>query len=251
MRIRALVAYDGTGYGGWQIQPNTPTIQQKIEAALAILKRRPVRIVGAGRTDAGVHAAGQVFHCDLETTELEQLQRNLNGLLPPDIRILDLQSALPMFHAQYSALAKTYIYTLQIDRPILPFDRLYRVLVPPFCPHRLLQGANLLVGTRDFKALSNRGSFDKDTVRTLLSINLRQLPGGYQLIFTGRGFLYKMVRNCTGLLLEVASGKRSLDSIQEILRNRARAKSPAPAPAKGLCLHHVQYGPDIMWKRGR
>lgn len=249
MRIRALVSYDGTDYGGWQIQPNAVTVQQKIETALAIATRHSARVIGAGRTDAGVHATGQVFHCDLNIAALAPLKRQLNGLLPPQIRILDLQEALPEFHAQFSALSKTYTYTLQVDIPILPFDRLYRAQVAPFCPHTLLRAAKELIGTRDFRALSNRVKGPKSTIRTLLSIDLAPIAGGYQLIFVGTGFLYKMVRNCTGLLLEIASGRRSADSIERILKGKERSQSAAPAPARGLCLQRVDYGPDVAWKR--
>ncbi len=247
MRIRALTAYDGTAYAGWQRQLNATTIQGLIEQVLLILTKKRVQIHGAGRTDAGVHAKGQVFHFDLDDdVELSsrfffQLLNRLNGLLPRDVRILDVGKAPPDFHARKSAKCKIYSYTLQTAGQILPFDRLYRLKVAPLCPMLLRKATTHFIGKRDFSSLRNQGSSAKTSLRTLYAIDVVEIEGGVRLFFKGSGFLYKMVRNCVGLLLEVTMGKRALESIDALLLSGDRTQSAAAAPALGLCLESIEY----------
>lgn len=247
MRIRALVAYDGTAYAGWQWQPNAQTIQALIERALLIVTKQKISIFGAGRTDAGVHARGQVFHCDLKDTSemptrfFSDLLNRLNGLLPRDIRILCADAVAPDFHARKNAKSKIYSYTLQTAHHLMPFDRLYRAKVGPLCSTLLRQATKHLVGMRDFSSLCNRGGSAKTSVRTLYAIDVLEIEGGLRLLFKGDGFLYKMVRNCVGLLLEVSRKKRSIESIQSLLLSGDRSKCPAAAAAKGLCLESIEY----------
>lgn len=253
MRIRALTSYDGTAYAGWQRQISGQTIQGAIENALFVLMRQKISIQGAGRTDAGAHARGQVFHCDIEGDEekikilLPILLDRLNGFLPKDIRILNALVATPDFHAQKSAKRKRYSYTLQTARQLPPFGRLYRVKVPYFCLKTLRQAANHLIGMRDFSALANRGGSVKTFVRTLYGIDVVEIEGCVRLDFTGSGFLYKMVRNCVGLLLEIAMGKRDITTIDALLLSGDRTRAAAAAPARGLCLEHIDYSPEIFW----
>ncbi len=249
MRIFALTAYDGTPFGGWQVQTNTITVQHHIERALEVLLKQAIKIVGASRTDAGVHAQGQVFHCDVpEDADLQRLHRGLNGVLPPEIRILELRPVAFDAHAQRSALSKIYDYFLQTTDEVLPFDRLYCVRVPPLDLQAMRLGAAQLVGTRDFNALCNRGSRVNSTVRTLFRSEICAIAGGVQLTFEGDGFLYKMVRNCVGLLLEVARGQRAAQSIAQLLETKNRTLAAPAAPARGLFLRQIDYGPMLTWQ---
>lgn len=249
MRIFALTAYDGSPFGGWQVQANTVTVQHLIEKALRTYLKCSMKIVGAGRTDAGVHALGQVFHCDLpEGVDLVRLQMGLNGLLPPEIRVLELQSVSPTAHAQRSAQSKIYDYSLQTSAHVLPFDRLYCTQVPKLDLHKMRSAAAKFVGTRDFLTLCNKGSAIKNTVRTLYRIDIQEVAGGYQLTFEGNGFLYKMVRNIVGVLLEVARGKRCAASIDELLAAKDRRLAGPAAPARGLLLRSVDYKDLVTWR---
>lgn len=241
------IAYDGTHYSGWQIQPNGSSIQQHIQEALKlILNSHQVVVIGSGRTDAGVHALGQIAHfIHHNEIDLRKTLNSLNGLLPKDIRVFWLELAEAGFHAQYSAKGKEYHYHLYIDRVMDPFKRLY-------CWHlyqkidlgRLNQAAAKFIGTHDFTSFANEahaGCAAKDPIRTLWRLDVTDEPGGVRLEFEGDGFLYKMVRNITGTLVDVASGKLSLDEIDVIFNCRDRRKASSAAPAQGLFLVKVDY----------
>jgi len=244
--FKLTIAYDGTAYCGWQIQPNGVSIQEIIQNHIQTIVRKKVTLIGSGRTDAGVHALGQVahFHFD-EPLNLYRLQGSLNGLLPHDIRIYQIVETSHDFHAQYSAISKTYHYRLHLDRILNPFKRLYSLHVREKIDLTLLkETASLFLGTHDFTSFANEahaGSAAKDPIRTLHRLDIVEEEGGIRLEFEADGFLYKMVRNIVGTLLEVASGKRRRQEIPEIFAANDRRYAGKAAPPLGLFLMHVSY----------
>lgn len=245
-KFKMTISYDGTHYCGWQIQPNGVTIQSKIQDALHVALKAHIPIVGSGRTDAGVHALGQVAHFSHhEEIDLYRLHAALNGLLPPDIRIKKLEEADPAFHAQYSALSKTYHYHLYLDKVMDPFRRLYTYQVRRKIDLSLLQqAAECFIGTHDFTTFANEahaGSASRDPVRTLKRLDLVPEEGGIRLEFQADGFLYKMVRNIVGTMLEVASGKRYLPEIAHLFEKKDRREAGKAVPPQGLFLIKVDY----------
>jgi tRNA pseudouridine38-40 synthase len=246
-RYKLTIAYDGTAYSGWQVQPTGTAIQPLIQQALATILRSPVDLTGSGRTDAGVHARGQTAHFDApHDIAPSRIRLSLNALLPPDIRILKIDPVAPDFHARYSATSKIYHYHLYLDPVIDPFTRLYRHQI--FGPCDLKQIANALpyfVGTRDFLSFANeahRGSASRGSVRTLFRLDLIEQKGGVRLEFEGNGFLYKMVRNITGVLLDVGAGKLNPEEIPAIFAAKDRRSASFAAPPHGLFLMEVEYG---------
>jgi tRNA pseudouridine38-40 synthase len=244
LKYRMRLAYDGTRYSGWQIQPNSDSIQEIIEKALLTILKKPVRLIGAGRTDAGVHALGQVAHFCINTPlDCQRSGYALNGMLPHDIRIKELDQVDASFHAQYSAISKEYHYNLWLEKTIDPFYRLYRhhVYDPKFSVALLKEAACFLLGSHDFTTFANIGGSVATTVRTLTRIDLVLQEGGIRLEFEGDGFLYKMVRNIVGTLLEVAKGRRRPEEIPALLAAKDRRKAGPAAPPQGLFLIKVNY----------
>ena len=244
MRIKLTIAYEGTRYCGWQVQPNGVSIQKTVQNALETILRHPIALSGAGRTDAGVHALGQVAHFDTEhAMEPSRLRLALNALLPSDIRIIAAESVADEFHARYSALGKIYHYHLHLDPSILPHLRLYRTRVfGSFHCAALREAAVLFLGTHDFRSFANgSGKSLEDSVRTLMRLDVIEQKGGVRLEFEGDGFLYKMVRNIVGTLLEVASGRRAPKSVCELFNGKERVRAGATAPPYGLFLVSVKY----------
>tara|TARA_B100000959_G_C14976331_1_gene621672 strand:+ start:1812 stop:2597 length:786 start_codon:yes stop_codon:yes gene_type:complete len=252
VRLKLTIAYDGHPFGGWQLQPNTDTIQERLETALAEIAKEPLRIHGSGRTDSGVHATGQVAHFDAP----DQLTMNpvnwlaaLNTKLPATIRVLECEEVPDDFHARFSVLSKTYCYELS-TAPILPPFQAGRVWHLPrqLDPVTLEDALTLFRGRHDFRAFAaNRGNetVETDFQRTLSEASLAPLPQGYLLIFTGEGFLYKMVRLLTGAAVRTAQGSFRLDDLAALLDqppDLPRGKSPLCAPPDGLSLHEVRYG---------
>lgn len=243
---KLTIAYDGTAYCGWQIQPNGRTIQEILQDKLAIILRQEVVVIGSGRTDSGVHAQGQVAHFHFPSAiEIFRVHGSLNSLLPSDIRVYDFVEVPPDFHAQYSAIGKTYHYHLHLDPVQDPFRRLYSLHIREKIDLSLLQqGAKLFAGTHDFTSFANEahsGCAAHDAVRTIHRLDIIEQSGGVRLEFEGDGFLYKMVRNITGTLLEVASHKRPLEDIQKILAAKDRRLAGKAAPPHALFLMHVKY----------
>lgn len=246
MKYKLTIAYDGTSFGGWQVQSNALSIQFLIEQALSTVLRAPTVITGSGRTDAGVHALGQVAHFITDAPiEFSRLRYALNALLPPTIRILEISSAPDSFHARYSAISKEYHYHLHLSSILDPFKRLYSH--PVYTPLNLdvmQQAAELFIGTHDFTSFVNEShtpNASKDGVRTLTRLQFVTEEGGIRLEFEGNGFLYKMVRNITGTLLDVGSGKIPLLELAEIFAAKDRKKAGSCAPALGLFLMKVSY----------
>ncbi len=246
MKYRMGIAYDGTAYGGWQIQKNAPSIQEEIEKALTILLRSPISIVGSGRTDAGVHALCQVAHFEVPNPlDLYRFHYALNAILPRDIRILWMEEVASQFHARYDALSKTYHYHLHLHPVTNPFQSAYSYHVPyPIDKKLLVEGARLFVGTHDFTAFSNEshhGSCAKDPVRTLYRLDVVEEEEGVRLEFEGTGFLYKMVRNIVGTLIDVSRKKISVAKISQIFDSKSRQFAGMAAPPHGLFLVSVTY----------
>lgn len=237
-----MIAYDGTNYSGWQVQNNAPSIQSLVQKALQTALRHPLDLTGSGRTDAGVHARGQTAHFDTDLY-YDRLCFSLNALLPSDIRILDIAPVAPDFHARYSALSKIYHYHLHLDPIADPFTQLYRHQVfGPFDLEKLKRGASQFLGTHDFTSFANvKEAPQTDTIRTLMRLDVIEQKGGLRLEFEGDGFLYKMVRNITGTLIDIATGKVDAAEIPNILAARDRRKAGAAAPAHGLFLIQVKY----------
>lgn len=242
---KMVIAYDGTKYHGWQVQPNGISIQQLIEENLRIILRTVVKIVGSGRTDAGVHALGQVAHFQSEAFVERKVMASLNGLLPDDVRILSIEEVPSDFHAQYSTVSKTYRYHLHLDPVMHPCKRMYSWHIrSAFCQKRLSEACQHLIGTHDFTTFANEahsGVAAHDPVRTIKRIDAIAEEGGIYLEFEADGFLYKMVRNIVGTLVEVATGKRDADTIPMLLAKRDRREAGLAAPPQGLFLAKVQY----------
>lgn len=247
---KLLITYDGTHYNGWQIQPNAPSIQEHLQNALKVLlKKTEVSLIGSGRTDAGVHAYGQVAHFKHEEQmDLEKLLFGLNGIIPRDIRVKTIEEVPLNFHAQYSAIGKEYHYHLYLDRIMDPFRRLYSWHVHKRLDLDLLaQAAPLFCGTHDFTSFANEahaGSASRNPVRTLYRLDLIPVDGGIRLEFEGDGFLYKMVRNIVGTLVDVASHKRPIEDISMIFESKDRRCASKAAPPQGLFLMRVNYPMD-------
>lgn len=247
-RYKLLIAYEGTHYHGWQVQPNGISIQSTLENVLKIILRKDVRIFGAGRTDAGVHALGQTAHLiHDDPIDPYKLRGSMNGLLPPDIRILSVEGVDDSFHAQYSATGKIYRYHLHLQTIESPFKRGFAWHIPyPLDLQAMQEASRMLLGRHDFTAFANeshRGVAAHDPVRTIQRIDFVEEPGGVYLEFEGEGFLYMMVRNIVGTLVEIASGKRSPQDIQRILASKDRRQAGQAAPPQGLFLVKVQYTP--------
>ncbi len=240
------IAYDGTNYHGWQIQPNGISIQELIQTAIRTLVHQDVHLIGSGRTDQGVHALDQVAHFRAEGEySVEKLLRAVNGMLPKDIRILSFTECPNSFHAQRSAVAKEYHYKLSLGPTVSPFERLYRWHVPYKIDFELLKEASAqFVGTHDFRSFANscnKGASGKNSVRTITNLDIVQNGDDVTLIFKGNGFLYKMVRNIVGMLIAVSSKKLPLSAIQETFQAKDRRKAPSAAPPHGLFLVKVTY----------
>ncbi|GAB4186318.1 MAG: tRNA pseudouridine(38-40) synthase TruA [Simkaniaceae bacterium] len=243
---KLTISYDGTNYCGWQSQPNGVAVQELIQKALSTILRQPLPLIGSGRTDAGVHALGQTAHFRTNVSlEKPRLLKSLNGLLPKDIRVLSVQQMPNSFHARYSAIGKTYRYHLRKDPVPNPFTRLYSHHVPfPLDMDLLHSAAKIFIGTHNFAAFANEaaaGSAAKNPVRTIYSLDIKTSDAEIILEIKGNGFLYKMVRNIVGTLLETARGKFPLEQIPLLFEKQDRRLVPKPAPASGLFLVNVAY----------
>lgn len=248
--LKAIIRYDGATFAGWQIQAEDRTVQGEVERALSQIASVPIRILGAGRTDSGVHALAQVFSFRWPLSRpYDRLANALSGMLGPDILVTGVTPVPPNFHARYSAISKRYAYTLQLARRPDPFAARYAWCIPWRVDLDLLTSlGHALTGTHDFAGFQCAGASAKTTVRTLYSVEV--LRGGvmapldaqdlWRIEFNGDGFLYKMVRNLTAVMVDIARGKLPQAYLQE------RLNAPGPfrghtAPAHGLTLIEVEY----------
>lgn len=242
---KLVMEYDGTRYEGWQRQnkPGTATIQGKIEDVLGKFCQSPVSVHGSGRTDAGVHARGQVANVHLPGNYEEQaLLVYLNHYLPEDIKILAVSRVGERFHARLSAVKKTYCYYLDQGSKKAVFERKYVYGFPhPLDLTAMRQAAGYLVGTHDFKSFCGNKKTKKSTVRTIEAIEINQQQEKISITYVGSGFLQYMVRIITGTLLEVGSGQRRPETMPAILTAKDRTMAGFTAPAQGLFLHSVDY----------
>ena len=241
--LRLDICYDGTRYRGWQRLPGRDdTIQGKLETALSRILGEPVEISGSGRTDAGVHARGQVanFHCESTMTSGEILE-NLRKYLPEDIGIYSCRDVSQRFHARLNAKEKTYQYRIwNSDQPCV-FDRRFVTVMPEQLDTEAMeQAARLLLGEHDFSAFCGNAKMKKSTVRYIRTIEILRCGEELRLRFTGNGFLHNMVRILVGTLIEVGRGERDAASVSELFGGK-RAQAGFLAPAQGLCLEEVMY----------
>ena len=238
-----MIAYDGTRFVGWQRQKNGRSVQETLEQTFRHLLREKVQVTGAGRTDSGVHAEGQVVHADIRSPmPVQIIHRALNALLPEDLLVRSVQVVPNRFHARYSARSKWYRYTLWNHplRPISDRNRMHHV--PAYLNLRAMKrAARLLQGRHDFRSFGSAGGTVSSTVRHLTKFGIRK--DGERILIDARadGFLYHMFRRICGLLLEVGKGKVTPKEIPLLLKGKSRWIPPT-APAKGLCLMEVRYG---------
>ncbi len=246
--LKLTVAYDGTRYAGWQIQRangrrTQPTIQDTLQDTLRQILQEPVIVTGSGRTDAGVHAEGQVAHVRTRSRlEPRRLLRSLNQLLPPDIAVLRIDDAPAAFHARFTARRKRYRYRLYTGPVVPPFVHPYVHQVgAPLNLALLRREAAALKGHHDFRAFA-RARPHGTTRRTITSVALRRRGVELQLEFEGNGFLHTMVRSMVGTLLDVGRGRLPAGTVRRMLRTGNRRLAGTTAPAKGLTLLDVAYG---------
>lgn len=240
--IKLTLEYDGSRFFGFQRQKDRPTIQAELEKALSRLFNRKMKIAAAaGRTDSGVHAKAQVVNFKTDSLlPLEKIQKGLNALLPKEIAVKKVEEAPPNFHARYSAKRKTYEYLIlhsKIRSPLLD-GRAYR-FPHPLDLQAMKQAARMLVGRHDFKTFQAAGSSVQDTVRTIRRLAVQRRGKLIRFSIEADGFLYHMVRNVVGTLLEVGRWKLSLKDFQDLLKKGRRPS--ATAPARGLTLQAVMY----------
>jgi tRNA pseudouridine38-40 synthase len=257
--FKLTIAYDGTDFHGWQIQsPDKPTIQGEISSVLRTLTQENVLLNGAGRTDAGVHALGQVASFRTQSgLSAGEFQRALNALLPPTIRIVGAEEVGPDFHARWSALGKIYRYRLYRGKVVPPAVWRYVLHYPfPLDEDAMRIAASRFVGPHDFASFAaSTGSEDDDkersTVREIYASELVRSEDGEELVYTvrGRSFLRYMVRKMVGTLLDVGRGKLVPDDILRLYQLRDRAKSGPTVPPQGLCMVQVMH--DEAWRIGQ
>lgn len=245
-KYKLAIQYDGTNYNGWQVQPDAASVQETIEKTIEKFLQEKVRVIGSGRTDRGVHALNQTAHFTTsKEIDTAWFLKAANSLLPKDIRILSITKARADFHARYSAKGKIYHYHLWLQPQQSPFQRLYTThFKKPLNIQLLRKAASLFIGTRDFTAFANsakEGSAAKNPVRTIKRLDIIEQPGGFRLEFEADGFLYKMVRNIVGMLLDVASGKRPIEDIPLAFEKKDRRFAGKAAPPAGLFLVQVFY----------
>ncbi|MBC7189446.1 tRNA pseudouridine(38-40) synthase TruA [Candidatus Aerophobetes bacterium] len=245
--FKLTLAYDGTSYYGWQIQPDVPTIQGEVQNALWKILKEKVDVQSAARTDRGVHARAQVANFKTSTfLPPFSLRSALNSLLPPDIRVRKVEKVSDDFHARHSACYKIYRYFLYVRSPLCPWIRNFCWWLSfPLDLEKMKEAASFLIGRHDFSSFQNAGSPSTTTVREIEELKI--LKKGPIIIIHVRadGFLYKMVRNIVGTLVEVGRGKIKPEYMRELLEVRDRRKAGPTAPAKGLFLWKVGYKCDF------
>ncbi|MEG2304361.1 MAG: tRNA pseudouridine(38-40) synthase TruA [Lachnospiraceae bacterium] len=242
-RIKLTIAYDGTNYCGWQIQPNGITIEEVLNNTLSKILKEEIIIIGASRTDSGVHALGNVAVFDTQTTiPPDRIAYALNRRLPEDIVIVKSEEVNADFHPRYCNSRKTYQYNIINTHTIIPTKRLTNYFVSyELDIEKMRQAAAYLVGEHDFISFCNIRTDVKDTVRTITEFSITQAGDEIQIVISGNGFLYNMVRIIIGTLIRVGRGFYEPKKIQDILEAKDRKAAGATAPAHGLTLVEIEY----------
>ncbi len=242
--IKLIIEYDGTAFHGWQIQPGLETIQGVIKERIAQITQGEVNLIGAGRTDAGVHALGQVANFQTESTiDLAALQRGLNSLLAPDIVITAIEEVAEDFHARFSARSKTYEYHILNCAYPSVFLKAYAW----FIPHKLdldsmERCGRLLIGSHDFSSFRASGDESRHSVREVIHFEIERREGDLIIIvIEANAFLREMVRSIVGTLVDVGRGKTSAEEFKQIFEAKDRRKAGMTAPAQGLFMKEVKY----------
>ena len=248
---KIIIQYDGTRYKGWQVQNSTDmTIQGKIQSVLSEMTGQEIEVIGSGRTDAGVHAYGQVanFHVP-NHFEANEIMTYLNQYLPMDIAVVAIEEVDERFHARFHALSKTYIY--RIHRSSIPnvFERKFMyTYIEHLDVNAMRDAAKLMIGTHDFMAFCGNKKMKKSTVRTVTDITIEEIGDEIRISYTGDGFLQNMIRIITGTLIEVGSKQKEPIEVQQILEKKNRAFAGYTAPPQGLALERVNYATVVIDK---
>jgi tRNA pseudouridine38-40 synthase len=241
-RIKLTLEYDGTEFSGWQVQPDQRTVQGVLQESLSKMMESPIKVIGSGRTDAGVHAIAQIAHADV-TKDIPSgnIMMGLNSALEKDVRVIKCEDTEQTFHAQRSATGKTYRFIILNGNRPTALDR-YRVwyLRQPLDLQAMIHGARHLKGEQDFAAFKSAGD-ETTTVRNLRKVDILSEGDHIVFLFEATGFLKHMVRNITGALVEVGQGKLESDDIKRLLIARSRENAPKKAPPQGLTLMEVTY----------
>ena len=242
-RIKLEVAYDGTNYHGWQIQPNKITVEEVINRELSHLFGESIKVIGASRTDSGVHALGNVAVFDTQARiPGDKVCYALNQRLPEDIRVQTSKEVPLDFHPRHCNSKKTYRYSILNCTIPKPTKRLYsHFLYLPLDVERMQESANYFIGTHDFKSFCSSKTTVEDTVRTIYQLNISKNEDMVDIVVTGSGFLYNMVRIIAGTLIQIGIGAMNPNEVKEILEKCDRNCAGPTAPAKGLTLIGIEY----------
>ena len=245
-RIKLTVAYDGTNYCGWQIQKNGITVEEVLNRTLTKFFKEEIAVIGASRTDSGVHALGNVAVFDAEVTmPPDKISYAINNLLPEDIRIRKSEEVEADFHPRYCDTRKTYEYKIYNNQFPNPIERLYSHFVYyPLDVEKMQRAADYLVGENDFKSFCTPKPDVENTVRTIYSIRVTRVEHMVTIRINGNGFLYNMVRIIVGSLMKVGMGMIPPEEIKNILEAKDRTKAGHKAPACGLTLVEIEYPKD-------
>jgi len=243
--LRMMLSYDGSGYHGWQRQKGQITVQQVLEEAIGRITGEDIRVIGSGRTDAGVHALRQVAHFKTRSQiGIANLHRGINSLLPEDVVVKEIDQVDAAFHARYDAGSKIYCYQIWNGPVRSPLCRRYAWFVrEPLAGGRMGEALTLLTGTHDFSSFCAADSGNRNPVRTIIAGSVKSDSGGMIMItIEADGFLKHMVRNIVGTLVEIGSGRRSAEAILGLLEAKDRCLAGVTAPPGGLFLMEVKYG---------
>lgn len=242
-RYKIVLEYEGTSFHGWEKQKGLRTVQDTVEQAIELVTGKPIKVSASGRTDAGVHALGQVASFSLATRLTpEQLGRAINAYLPPDVAIRSLRKVPGTFHPRYSARKKHYRYRLLLGKERAPLRRRFVHRVKGNLElEQMRKAADYLKGRHDFAAFCTEASRMNNTVRRLYRLSIRKQADEVWVDLVADGFLYNMVRAIVGTLLQVGKGKLSPTAVGRILASKDRRRAGPTAPAKGLCLLRVSY----------
>lgn len=249
MRYFADIEFDGTAYSGWQIQPHSPSVQQTLEEALALFLRQKVDVTGAGRTDAGVHAAQMIGHFDLEVPQdCDWMTHKLNGILPPDIAVHRIFPVKPDAHARFDAVSRTYKYYVTLDKSAFNRDYSWYLLNEPDF-EMMNRAAEILLSTVDFTSFSKLHTDTKTNDCRVTEAAWQNLPDGrWVFTITADRFLRNMVRAIVGTLMEVGRHRMTVEEFRAVIQKKDRCSAGDSAPAQGLFLYRIDYPDDIYVK---